>query len=47
MSSEKNKYDDYIFQILEVNEELIGNNNSEEKGIKIVIGTLRDIKEYY
>ena len=46
MSSQEN-YDDYIFQILEVNEELIGNNNSEEKGIKIVVGTLSNIRKYY
>ena len=46
MSSQEN-YDDYIFQILEVNKELIENNNDEEKGIKIVMGTLRNIREYY
>ena len=45
MSSQEN-YDDYIFQILEVNKELI-ENNSEEKGINIVVGTLRNIRKYY
>ena len=45
MSSQEN-YDDCIFQILEVNKELI-ENNSEEKGINIVVGTLRNIRKYY
>lgn len=45
MSSQEN-YDNYIFQILEVNKELI-ENNSEEKGINIVVGTLNNIRQYY
>ena len=46
MSSQENKYDNYVFQILEVNKELI-ENNSEEKGTKIVYGKLSKIREYY
>ena len=42
MSSQEN-YDDYVFQILEVDKKLI-ENNDEEKWIKIVIGTLSNIR---
>ncbi len=46
MSSQENKYDNYVFQILEVNKELL-ENNDEEKGTKIVYGKLSKIREYY